>query len=496
MAALVSNSALVGAFAALFLVAWLMYGNMWVTYIYLMSLWPWLAIGTVLARLHIGRDRDVTHFSPLVHFPVLAALGCGSVIGMLVALKEMTVIDCIVLAFMDPVFSAVFHVALIHRTTYFEKYMREFAIITTVVFLYIYGQSYTGGVVRAYLDSVTFITEQSVLPISTYLLYFGSRAGGLLRCCYIKKSFLPGEKKDKREFKSLFPTFPFPIRFRLDVIFDSGLVEDVPHAVGPTGTMDLYMLTDSLYMLPLSSLACWLLEHTNDGTLESGLTGSATVAGAPSEALIWVILAIFVFSVALTPVATSKVLFDRGSTTHAWALAPMLILLPYIAIDLLYLNPYISRFQIVCLVILFAVILNYRTDLWLEFKKKYFLTSMKELEFLQPSCVRTVQKQTLTDCLAKSGVDDFGTMLLETSIHHGNNIRGYLQKSERNKVWDPKPSATAAWKLAGSLVIRAIRARKIRLNIETKSKKQTKEFMKNIVDSLVSKVAVKEKQMQ
>ena len=490
MAAIVSNSALIGAFVALLLVAWLVYGNVWVTYVYLMSLWPWLAIGTVLGRLHIGRDRAVSHFSPLLHYPILAALGCGSLIGMLIALKNLTVIDCIVLASMDPVFSAFFHTAMIHRTTYFEKYMREFTVIIVIVFLYIYGQTYTGGVVKAYLDSVNFVDSQDVIPVSTYMLFLGSRAAGLLRCCYIKKSFLPVERSANREFKSLFPNFPFPIRFRLDVIFESGLVEDSMHAVGPTGTVDLFMLTDNLYMLPLSSIACWYLEHSQDDTLINGFSADASVAGAPAIGLVWVVLTIFILAIALTPVATSKVLFDRGSSTHSWSLIPLLVFLPFVAIDLLYLNPYISRFQIVCLVLLFTILINYRTGLWLDFKKKYFMTSMRELEFLQPSCIRTLQKMTLLDNLKKSGVEDFGTLLLETSIHHGNNIRGYLQKSERVKAWDPKPSATAAWKLAGSLVIRAIRTRKARLNLDKKIKKDTNQYVANVLEAMISNTAV------
>lgn len=494
MAAMVSNAALVGVFVGLLLVGWLLYGNVWVTYVYLMSIWPWLAVGTVLARLHIGRDREVTHFSPLVHYPILAVLGCGSTIGMLLALKDMTIIDCVVLSFMDPVLSAVFHALLIHRTFYFEKYLRELLLITTLVFLYIYGQSYTGGVVRAYLDSVTFISNQGVLSTGTYILFLGSRAAGLLRCCYIKKSFLPVvPPNNKRDFKSLFPSFPFPIRFRLDVLFDSGLVEDVPHAVGPTGTIDLYTLTENLYMLPLSSLMSWLIEQIADNTLESGLTGNDSVAGAPSTGIVWVVLGIFILSVALTPIATSKILFDRGSSTHSWSLVPQLILLLYIALDLLYLNPTISRFQLVCLVLLFSVVLNYRTDLWLDFKRRYLETSMKELEYLQPSCMRVVQKATLRECLEKTGVEDFGTMLLETSIHHGNNIQVYLQKNEKARIWDPKPSATAAWKLAGSLVIRAIRTRKAKLNLDQKIKRTTHDYMVNIVDSMIASAATRER---
>ena len=490
MAALVSNSALLGAFVALFLVSLLLYGNLWVTYIYLMSIWPWLAIGTIVARLHIGGDRGVSHFSPLVHLPVLAILGSGSIIGMLLALKNLSVIDCVVLSFLDPIWSAIFHSFLIRRIPYFENYSKIFALLIVVVFLYIYGHAYTGGVVKAYLDSVTFLSLTGTTPVGSYLLFLGSRAAGLLRCSYVKRSFIPKEVNALQQFKSLFPNFPSPIRFRLDAIFESGLMEDVPHAVGPTGTKDMYTLTDNLYMLPLSSIASWVIENANQDSLTSGLGYGVSIPGSPPYGLIYFLLAIFILSVALTPTATAKVLFDRGSSPHAWTVIPLLGQMLYIAIDLLYLNPYISRFQIVCVVALVGLILNLRTDLWLAFKGKYYRASMKELEFLQPSCLRDAQKHTLNDSLDKSSVEDFGTLLLETSIHHGNNIREYLKSAEKGKIWDPNPGARAAWKLAGSLVIRAIRNRKRIQGVVKKTKRDDKEFVNSVVHAMVSSASM------
>jgi hypothetical protein len=81
-------------------------------------------------------------------------------------------------------------------------------------------------------------------------------------------------------------------------------------------------------------------------------------------------------------------------------------------------------------------------------------------------------------------VDDFGYLLLETAIHHGNNIKGYL-KDDGTRVWDPKPSATAAWKLAGSLVIRAIRNRKKNSKVQEEVQKEHTIYMENIVNTMV-----------
>lgn len=487
MASFVSNSALVGAFVAIFLVVYLMSGNLWITYVYLMGIWPWLAIATVTARLHIGRDREVSHFSPLVHLPLLAALGGGSLVGMLVALKTLSVIDCIVLMSLDPIWSAVFHSFLIGRVSFIEKFSRSYVALIIVVFLYIYGQTYSGGVVRTYLDSYTFIFTPDTMPVGTYMLFLGSRAAFLLKCMYLKKSFLPKEKNELQEFKSLFPSFPFPIRFRLDAIFDSGLVEDAPHAIGPTGTRDLFMLTDSLYLLPFASIASWVLEHNTADSLRYGLVAQDAVIGAPASSVVYVLLVLFIVALVTIPSATCKVLFDRGSSPHEWTLVPLMVQLFYGAVDLLYMNPYISRFQIVCAISLVGTLLSYRTDLWLNFKKRYYSASMKELQFLQPSCLRAAQKQTLADAMIKTGTDDFGTLLFETAVHHGKNIGEYFKKPDGSKVWDPNPAARAAWKLAGSLVIRAIRARKIRQGKELNQKQEDKRFMTSVVRAFISR---------
>ena len=487
MASFVSNSALVGSFVAIFLVVFLIQGNMWVTYVSLMALWPWLAIATVAARLHIGRDREVSHFSPLLHLPVMALLGGGSLVGMLTALKDLTVIDCIVLMCLDPVWSALFHSLMVWRIPFFERYSRMYVAIIVLVFFYIYGQTYTGGVVRAYLDSFQFISATGTAPVGSYMLFLGSRAGFLLKCAYLKKSFLPKERNETQEFKSLFPSFPFPIRFRLDALFDSGLMEDAPHAIGPTGTRDLFMLTDSLYLLPLASLASWAMEHHGAATLPYGLVAREAVGGAPAAGVAYVLLAIFVLGMALTPAATCKILFDRGSSPHEWTTVPLLVQLFYGGIDMLYMNPLITRFQIVCSVAAICTLLDLRIEMWQDFKRRYFVSSLKELEFLQPSCLRTAQKQTLAEALVKTGVDDFGTLLFETSVHHGNNIRDYFQKDTGEKIWDPNPAARAAWKLAGSLVIRAIRARKQREGQDMHKTTEDKRFMTSVVRAFISR---------
>jgi hypothetical protein len=487
LAAFVSNTALVGTFIGIILVGVLLFKDAWKTYVYMMCIWPWIAIATVVARLHIGRDRDVSHFSPFFHLPILGILGAGSWIAMVYAIKSMTITDAVVLGCVDSFFAAFLHTLLIRRVRYFENNGRELVLSVLVIMLYIYGVSYTGGVVKSYYDATRFATVAGAMSIETYAIFFAGRAAHIIRCSYIKKSFFPFKRDVKTNFKSLFPNFPFPIRFRLDVIFDSGIIEDMPHAIGPTGTRDLYALTDDLYLLPLAAIASWILENVHDGTLIHGLAPTITTASAPTTAIIYIALTLLVLSIGFTAYATSRILFDRGSSPNTWGPLPFIIQLPYVCIDLLYLNPFITRFQIVCLLILIGMQSELRNSLWLQFKKKYFVGSMDELQFLQPSCLRTAQKQILSEALEKSGVDDFGNLLLETAIHHGNNIKGYLRLDGTN-IWDPKPSASAAWKLAGSLVIRAIRNRKKASREATETREGNENFMEDIVDVMVDNV--------
>ena len=462
---------------------------MWVTYVYLMTIWPWIVIGTIIARLHIGRDKHISQFSPMLHLPIMALLGCGSQIGTVIALKNLSVIDCVVLSFLDPIWSSIFHSLTVKRVSFFELHSKSFVALITILFLYIYGAAYTGGTVEAYLDSVTFMTLPGTIPIGSYFLFLGSRSASLLRCSYMKLSFAPKEIDSKQKFKSLFPNFPFPIRFRLDVIFDSGLVEDVPHAVGPTGTIDMFLLTDSLYSLPLASVSSWFLENISDGTLVFGLSPPQPIIGVPPLGWMYFALVVLFFGLALVPLGISKILFDRGSSPHEWTHVSLTILLGYCGFDLLYLNPFISRAQIVAAAVMFALSMNFRTDLWLDFKLRYFKASLLELEFLQPSCIRPAQKHTLIDAVDKTGIDDFGFLLLETSIHHGNNIRDYLKREDGSKIWDPSLSARAAWKLAGSLVIRALRARKAQIEVESSEKAAKNKFIETIVGTIVDTAA-------
>ncbi len=55
--------------------------------------------------------------------------------------------------------------------------------------------------------------------------------------------------------------YPVPTQMRLDIAFDSGLCDDMYHSVGAQGTLDLVMLTDFLFFVPLSATYAILYEY-------------------------------------------------------------------------------------------------------------------------------------------------------------------------------------------------------------------------------------------
>ncbi|KAF4729816.1 hypothetical protein FOZ62_017620, partial [Perkinsus olseni] len=130
----------------------------------------------------------------------------------------------------------------------------------------------------------------------------------------------------------------------------------------------------------------------------------------------------------------------------------VLEIVPVLCLDALYFNTSITKFQLIVAILGIVVVLFCRHALWKIFTRRYLLKLTQELKFHQPSALREPQKRALLDFLYKMSVDDYQLLLLETSIHHGNNVREILRAAARAKlthhVWDPRPSATAAWKLA------------------------------------------------
>merc|ERR1719271_1024960 len=127
---------------------------------------------------------------------------------------------------------------------------------------------------------------------------------------------------------------------------------------------------------------------------------------------------------------------------------------PFFAFDVLFLNPRISKFQVIIAGAGMAFVAYYRNILWNCFKRKHYMLSTQRLQYRHPSVMRTLQKRTLLEFVTNTHVDDYSVLLLETAIMNGNNIRE-IARDMRITVWDPTP--TAAWKLAFSLVTKSLR---------------------------------------
>merc|ERR1719183_92421 len=306
--------------------------------------------------------------------------------------------------------------------------------------------------------------------------------------------------------KHRFARFPGPVLLTLDAAFDSGLADSEMHGVGPLGTHDLFILTDFTYMLPLVSIASYIFEAE---TLQFGFQppdkieldsiedqldtaqvnpdeAYVRIITPQQQALIFAFIVLFGVCYSLQPTATSKYLFSRGSSIHTWKWRPVaLSMLPFF-VDVFFLNIGISKVQMMMAVMVSLIVLELRSGLWTLFKRKYLAILTKELHYHMPSTLRNLQKKTLLEFFEMTNTGDFEILLLETCIYHGNNIREFTRQTGM-VVYDPRPSATAAWKLATSIVMKALKHEKK----ARKEAKHSKVFMVKFIKELVGECAYK-----
>ena len=69
--------------------------------------------------------------------------------------------------------------------------------------------------------------------------------------------------------------------------------------------------------------------------------------------------------------------------------------------------------------------------------RKYYLVCARQLHYMQPSCVRDLQRTMLIDLAENVSVEDFGTILMDCCITHGNSLRE-IAESSGYRIWDPK----------------------------------------------------------
>lgn len=523
MASLISNVALVLTLIFLFVLGIGRFqDSLFQVYTYSMMIWPWLVLTSVVSRLFIERQAGRNPFSPVKDLPILGFFGALSAVLAFLALKQLTICDCLVLTVFDNVLAAAVASLLmgkLRRKRHFRA-IKVYTMMCVLVVLYFLGDQGLSNM------SMSFPLNEA------HILWIASRFFLVTRSIYVKWKYAtfhhtkepshPPENlllfyANSRPMLHRFRGFPSPMLSVLDCVFDSGLRDVELHGMGPLGTEDLYNLTEFTYLLPVASLASWLLE---DRTLSQGLlpqTGTAAstaltlaldaaaasaaegaatvqVSGGPQEVresagsldmlVAIALVTIFCISKLLTPMAMSRAMFDRASPIHVWKYQPLMVAAPAFFYDVLSLNSYISKYQICILLLLAAMNAVYRADMWNAFKRKYLLLQTQDLHYQAPSTVRQLQRKTLLQFLEKTSTDDYANMLLETSIGHGTNIRE-LARDMSVSVWDPSPSSTAAWKLAFSLVTKSLRRQKLLRKQKMDTKQEVHRFIEHIVHEMV-----------
>eukprot|EP00929_Paragymnodinium_shiwhaense_P038697 TRINITY_DN20421_c0_g1_i1.p1 TRINITY_DN20421_c0_g1~~TRINITY_DN20421_c0_g1_i1.p1 ORF type:complete len:1234 (+),score=284.39 TRINITY_DN20421_c0_g1_i1:167-3868(+) len=479
VAATVSNTALVFALVVLLSLGASSYDSLWKVYAYVMMIWPWLVLASMVSRLYIERTAGKSPFSPIRDLPLLGAVSALAHVLQLLGVKGLSISDCIALTCLDPLLCALFGSLMLGkaRANLHFRYVKIYALIGVLLMAYNMGDEVQG---------------LKITP--SHILFFVGRCLFVFRSFFTKWAYSrfydstvpPQPPETELMFynngaprKHRFSRFPAPTLLTLDAIFDSGLRDVEYHGMGPLGTIDLYNLTEMAYLLPLASLMAFLYEQStlSEGVFMPGkfaaektareivsdVNDDGVTAGSVQETIRFVdtamvagLLCLFVLARLLSPYAGSAALFDKGSSMHNWKYAPILLALPFFFLDVLYVNEELSKFQIVMFLLMFGVYAHGRDLLWTNFKRKYLLLCTQELQYHQPSCCRTLQRRTLLEFLSRTSTDDYGVMLMDTAIRHGANVRE-LARDTNIRVWDPAPTGTAAWKLAFSLVMKSLK---------------------------------------
>ena len=459
IAGLVSNAALLAVLIVLVIFAQSTYRNAWQTFVYCQTVWVWLVVASMIARLHIGRGEELARLSPLFHLPLLGFIGAGSQICMLKGLRTTTLTDCAVLISLDATFSALFRWNWINQ-------IRAQGILITLIGIY-FGSGLNAG------HAVFILGRMLSVARSIGLKKFFGKPG--IPDLEISSIFNPKSPPKLHAFSG----HPAPILSRLESVFFSGLVDGDAHALGPKGTVDLATLTDFIYSLPLFSLASWLLESE---TLPLGL--NPEIATPRSAWLIYPIVFLVALHMFAVPWATARRLFHRGSCPAQWPSRPIFLTGFLVAVDWLYVNYGISRIKQVFGIATLVTFSLVRSSLLTRSKQKQTILGIQSLCYFQPSAARSVQKAALKETMEACSPEELRDFLLQTAVRHGSNVREVV-KSAGQAVWDPAPAATAAWKLAGSLVIRALRARREGRAAAIGKQNIARETVLGIVDELI-----------
>ena len=149
MAALVSNLALIMFFVLLTALGSVTFGSMdWATpataapivFLFVMMIWPWIAMMSMVSRLHIGGDKKQNQFSPLKHLPALGMLGVMSLLFMMEAAKTLTISNFVAVTFIDAVISVIPSLMLgKSRLNLSLTFMKIYILLIVLFVLYVQG---------------------------------------------------------------------------------------------------------------------------------------------------------------------------------------------------------------------------------------------------------------------------------------------------------------------------------------------------------------------
>ncbi|CEM38389.1 unnamed protein product [Vitrella brassicaformis CCMP3155] len=307
--------------------------------------------------------------------------------------------------------------------------------------------------------------------------------------------------------KYRFSGFPEPMQRSIEILFSTCFYESALHTLGRKGTRDLHFLSDFLYGLPL--VAFWTRQDRVRG--ERGAEGLLDQLGPSSVGrgvLIGLLVGLFSLSLTALPWANAAVLFDRASPPSSWPVRVVFVMAPCVLVDTLYIHPQPSSLGLALVAVLLMLVVSYRQKVYEEYHRQELLQLTNEAIRLSPATMRTPQKRVLGQIWDNTSTADYEWHLINTLIHKGQNIRNLVEAVRKqmgasggaSAIIDPSPAATAAWRLAASLVMRAVRKQKrerekeVRIQFEVYSDIQ--QMVHKLVDRAVDEAEFRGPQMQ
>ncbi|CAE7925825.1 unnamed protein product [Symbiodinium sp. KB8] len=108
-----------------------------------MMIWPWLVLTSVVSRLFIERQAGRNPFSPVKDLPILGFCGGLSGVMSFVALKNLTICDCLVLCIVDNMIAAAVASMLMgkYRRRRHFRAIKVYAFMCGMMLLYFLGDT-------------------------------------------------------------------------------------------------------------------------------------------------------------------------------------------------------------------------------------------------------------------------------------------------------------------------------------------------------------------